>query len=543
MIPFSSQRGLGQDLATHLLNERDNEMMEVLEIRGAIAQDLHGAFAEWEVHAHAMTRCQNYLYSLSINPDPRQGTLSREQYFEYIDRAEEKLGLAGQPRAIVFHEKHGRAHCHVVWSRIDTDNMKAVHMAFDREKLMMVTREFARDHGLELPAGYERDGERGDRKKQLSLYEQYQQVTTGLTREERMAHITAAWRQSDSPKAFVQALSELGYILASGNRPYVLVDLYGHTNNLPKMIADKHVRTKDIRAYLEKDYPADSLPSIEQAKELAAAHRKASESFFKSQVLEQKIAALKAKQAKRRQKVELRQEVFARRQKRERHLLGEGQARERAAMRSSYLAEAKRIRAERAERQPKGLAGFLGRVTAIALVIKKVQKHQDKKRLHAFLDEKKQLGDQQAGKRKQQSFRHEMQALDIERRVRALDQIDRRELKSLEAELIKEQRMRSRSGRSHMPAIALDPNHPGRLDPDEAQKIHDRELEKLHREFDDETFEEEEEIDLTDEFTRAAGGPTPDGDGGGGDDRGPGPDSGPKLRRRRRRKRDLGRGR
>ena len=31
---------------------------------------------------------------------------------------------------------------------------KAVHMAFDHDKLMMVTREFARDHGLELPEGY-----------------------------------------------------------------------------------------------------------------------------------------------------------------------------------------------------------------------------------------------------------------------------------------------------------------------------------------------------------------------------------------------------
>ena len=72
MIPFGSQRALGQDLATHLLNEYDNELMEVAEVRGAIAQDLHGAFAEWEVQAHSLTKCQNYLYSLSINPDPAQ---------------------------------------------------------------------------------------------------------------------------------------------------------------------------------------------------------------------------------------------------------------------------------------------------------------------------------------------------------------------------------------------------------------------------------------------------------------------------------------
>ena len=72
MIPFASQRGLGQDLATHLLNEHDNELMEVADLRGAIAPDLHGAFAEWEAQAHALTKCKNYLYSLSVNPDPRR---------------------------------------------------------------------------------------------------------------------------------------------------------------------------------------------------------------------------------------------------------------------------------------------------------------------------------------------------------------------------------------------------------------------------------------------------------------------------------------
>ena len=148
MIPKASQRGEGQDLATHLQNAFDNEYVEIADLRGAVARDLHGAFAEWEVCAHAMTGCRNYLYSLSVNPDPSQGQLTRAQYLDYIDRAEAKLNLSGQPRAIVFHIKEGREHCHVVWSRIDAEHSKAVHQAFDHQKLMMVTRQFARDHGL-----------------------------------------------------------------------------------------------------------------------------------------------------------------------------------------------------------------------------------------------------------------------------------------------------------------------------------------------------------------------------------------------------------
>lgn len=157
MIPKASQRSGGQDLATNLLNASDNEYVKVAEVSGAIAPDLHGAFAEWEAVAAGLTKCRNYLYSLSVNPDLGQGDLTRAQYLDYVDRVEKKLGLEGQPRALVFHIKDGREHCHVVWLRIDHRQEKAIHLAFDLEKLMMVTREFAREHGLVLPDGYRRD--------------------------------------------------------------------------------------------------------------------------------------------------------------------------------------------------------------------------------------------------------------------------------------------------------------------------------------------------------------------------------------------------
>lgn len=521
MIPFASQRELGQDLATHLLNERDNEMMEVAQVRGAVVQDLHGAFAEWELYAHSMTRCINYLYSMSINPDPAQGTLTREQYFDYIDRVEEKLGLSGQPRAVVFHTKHERAHCHVVWSRIDTDNKKAIHMAFDREKLMMVTREFARDHGLELAAGYNKDKDRTNQPSQLSLYDQFQQVATGLTREDRSTHVTNAWRQSDSPKAFVQALSDLGYILATGKRPYVLVDFYGHTNSLPKLISGKDVRIKDIRAYLEKDFPAHSLPDVEKAKELASTYRMTSESFFKAQVMEGKITALKEQQATRWQKVEDRQLSLSGRQKQELNSLQQEHGKVRADLRSSSLAEAKRIREERNSHKPIGLAAFLGRVTGVQLVIKKVRKHQDKKRFEAFKQEKAGLNERQKRQRKEQLLRHKLQSRDMARYVRALNQIDRRELKSLETELVKDRRMRSRSGDSHMPALSMDFKTDRQAEQDQDNRAYVLAQAKEHAEFDGEPFVEPDGIDLVDEFSRAANAEHSDDDGGDGDDTGP----------------------
>lgn len=87
MILKGSARGNCVDLATHLMNGYDNERVELGEVRGTIADDLHGAFAEIEAIASG-TRAKNPLFSLSINP---YEALTREQYFEAIDAIETKL--------------------------------------------------------------------------------------------------------------------------------------------------------------------------------------------------------------------------------------------------------------------------------------------------------------------------------------------------------------------------------------------------------------------------------------------------------------------
>ena len=56
------------------------------------------------------------------------------------DLIEKKLGLENQPRAIVFHEKDGRRHAHVVWSRIDSEKMRAINLPHYKTKLRDVSR-------------------------------------------------------------------------------------------------------------------------------------------------------------------------------------------------------------------------------------------------------------------------------------------------------------------------------------------------------------------------------------------------------------------
>ena len=260
MIPKGNQRAGGQQLATHLLNAYDNDSVEVADVRGAIAQDLHGAFAEWYAEAKG-TKCSKFLYSLSINPDHTQGPYNREHYYDFIRRTEDMLGLSGQPRAVVFHVKHGREHCHVVWSRIDTEKMKAVQLSHDRQKLRAVAQEYARDHNLTLPPGMQNN--RGkDRFPDHATNRKPRRETAGRTHRHLQEtahggdHQSLARKRPTRP-VFVKALEDRGYFLARGDkRSYVVVDLYGEIHSLSRQLDG--VKAKDLKARLA-DYPLDKL--------------------------------------------------------------------------------------------------------------------------------------------------------------------------------------------------------------------------------------------------------------------------------------------
>ena len=107
-------------------------------------------------------------------------------------------------------------------------------------------------------------------------------------------------------------------------------------NALPKLIDDKTVRTKDIRAFLEKDFPRESLPTVEEAKKLAAAHRKVFDDHRDYEQKAEAVAHLKKAQAQRRQKVEEQQRVLRQRQHQEREALAKQQRAVRNAQRAAY---------------------------------------------------------------------------------------------------------------------------------------------------------------------------------------------------------------
>ena len=79
--------------------------------------------------------------------------ITAEQWRATINRLGEKLGLSGQPRVVVMHEKHGREHVHVVWSRVDGASMKAIADSFNYRAHEEVAREMERAFGHEHTQG------------------------------------------------------------------------------------------------------------------------------------------------------------------------------------------------------------------------------------------------------------------------------------------------------------------------------------------------------------------------------------------------------
>jgi len=259
MIIKASQRSGAAQLAAHLTNVTDNDHVTVLELRGFIADDLQGAFAE----AHAVskaTRCKQYLFSMSLNP-PETVAANEQDFIDAAERAEQKLGLDGQARAIVIHEKEGRRHAHVVWSRIDTDTMTAINLPFYKQRLNELAKELYLENGWELPEGMKAHG--GKNPMNFTRDEWQQAKRIDVDPREIKAVFREAFEQSDSLKAFGAAMADKGYFIAKGDRRgFVAVGLDGEVFAVPRWAG---VKTKEANAKLGDPDQLEPVADVRRA--------------------------------------------------------------------------------------------------------------------------------------------------------------------------------------------------------------------------------------------------------------------------------------
>lgn len=411
MILKGSQRGGAIQLSNHLLNRKDNEHVTVFEVRGFVGETLPDAFAE----AHAVakgTKCQQFLFSLSLNP-PAQEQASEVDFIQAANAAEEKLGLAGHPRIIVFHEKHGRRHAHAVWSRIDAETMTAVNLPFYKQKLTDLSRELYLDHEWKLPDGLKENGGRNPLNFTLAEWQQAKRLD--LDPRELRQVFQEAWQRSDSAQAFAKAIEERGYFLAQGDlRGFVAVDVHGEVHAIARLTG---VKTKDVEARLGS--PDTQPPIAEVRAEIADRLRDQVKGY---------IADVRAKQADDRRGIEAARDAMAQSHEREREMLAAKQK--------------ERDEQERRERQARfntGLRGLWDRLTGRAGDVHALNEReamqamardraQRDRLIHAQLEERRTLQKQFDDLKAKHAEERKLLAREIVRHIRKPPEKPRREV-------------------------------------------------------------------------------------------------------------------
>lgn len=335
MILKGSQRGSATQLARHLMNMRENEHVELHELRGFSCDRLIDALSEAEAIAKG-TRCKQFMFSLSLNPPPDED-VSIETFETAIEMAEQRLGLTDLPRAVVFHEKEGRRHAHAVWSRIDPETMRARNLPFFKTRLMEIAKELYLHHQWELPTGLVN----GSLRNPLNFTRAEWQQAKRVQHDSRIIKtmFRSAWASSDSAATLKVALEERGFFLAQGDRRGVVaVDFRGEVYALSRWSG---VRTKDVNTRFTKP---ENLPSVETTKAMIATKM--------TEKLKTFLGEVEASHRKLSPSIDFRKTQLVERHREERRLVYEGQA-------ERWKTEER----ARAARLPRGFSGIWSRIT------------------------------------------------------------------------------------------------------------------------------------------------------------------------------------
>jgi hypothetical protein len=248
----------------HLANDKKNDRAELIDIRGLAATSLKDALLEMQEDARH-TRCENFFYQANFNPCAHEH-LTEEQWEQTFEIFEKHRGIpSGTPRIVYEHEKEGRVHRHVIWSRIDLENMRAWPDQLDAKVCHAASREISETLGLERTASpYDKDREGPRPERAPDSYEMFRGLRSGLDPREIKAEVTGIFRSSENAADFVAGLEQHGYQMVRGDkRDFCIVDAAGDVHSLARRL--EGVNAKQLREFM-RGFDRNRLPSIEDAK-------------------------------------------------------------------------------------------------------------------------------------------------------------------------------------------------------------------------------------------------------------------------------------
>jgi relaxase-like protein len=385
MILKGSQRGGARNLANHLLNKKENDHVDVHEIRGLAAENLRSAFLEIEAVSKG-TRAKQPFFAVTFNPPPH-ANITIDQFEDAFSDVERKMGLENQPRAVVFHEKQGRRHAHVIWSRIDTEHMKAVPMSHFKRKLQDVSRDLYLKLGLEMPPGMKNRKDRDPLSFDLQTWQQAKRLKEDPRDLKKI--MREALQASDGIKSFQKALEAQGMSLARGDkRGFVVLH---HTGEAMSLTRYSGFKTKEVK---EKLGTPEKLPSVEEARKIQATRQ--------TEAVKKKLTELHIRQKQKRQPF-----VMELKTMRSKHRI------ERSALQTAHTLRWQREELVRAKRLRKGIMGLWDRVTGRRGRVSRQNRQEAQTALVRDREEKQNLINRQMAERRahQEKFRnlHEQQ--------------------------------------------------------------------------------------------------------------------------------------
>jgi hypothetical protein len=184
---------------------------------------------------------------------------------------ENEMGFENQPRVLVMHEKDGRQHLHVVYSRID-ENGHAISASWNYLHHEKSAREIEKRLGMEKTQGVfiDRAGKRPERTPSHAAIQQAERLKLDLNQIK--TEVRQLYQCSDNGNAFVAALESEGYTIARGDLgSHVLVDRFGGVHSLLRLV---DVKADVLRATLS-DYSLQNLPSVQVAQSVQLARQQA----------------------------------------------------------------------------------------------------------------------------------------------------------------------------------------------------------------------------------------------------------------------------
>tara|TARA_R110000823_G_scaffold198080_5_gene329185 strand:+ start:452 stop:2317 length:1866 start_codon:yes stop_codon:yes gene_type:complete len=235
-----------------------NERVDILEFdETSAAPTIEAALLEYQLLATHLTSAKHGLYETSLSPRHNE-TLTHQQWEQAVDILADQLGLSGQPRIVVLHQKNGREHVHAVFQRTDTETMRVISDSHNYPAHELAARQIEKTFDLEPSFGvFTREQDEPRPEQTFTRAEHQKAERTGISAEERKAEITELYREAKTGREFIDNLEENGYYLARGDKTniFMVVDPQFEAHRLSTCL--KGVKMSEVKALLHPLKPSN----------------------------------------------------------------------------------------------------------------------------------------------------------------------------------------------------------------------------------------------------------------------------------------------